>query len=181
MNIANTHNEGVGDWISLWRELDRRTRQPWKHGPLVMYVVVALVGLGGLGIWVEAVKFILSEEPESYDGIFTAVVTFYPALIGSASFQLLLIATGNVDRTMTAFSVLVLMISVGSALLLSVFHDRYPTVCLLSAIPLAIFSIWLWSITNVDNPIYKTLPIDTPSGGSPFRDLKGDISTFEAD
>ena len=179
--MNSTQKDGVADWANLWQELSRRTVNPWKHAPFCIYVLVAVVGLGGLGIWVEAVKLGLSDRPESYDGIFTAVTTFYPALIGSASFQLLLIATENEDRTLTAFSVFVLVASLGSAILLSVFRNQYPPACLSFAILLAIISMLLWSIANADNPIYKSVAVDVPAGGRPDRALPGDISEFEAD
>ncbi len=146
-----------------------------------MYFLGAIVAFGGFGIWVELVELRLSKSVVNYDGLYTSIATFYPALIGSASFHLLLTATGQSDKIMAAFGQTVLLVAIICALLLSVFHELYPTARFFCAILLAFFSIWLWSIADVDNPIYKPLPVDTPSGGSPLRDLKGDTSGFEVD
>ena len=170
-----------GDLLYLRRELCRRTAEVWKRFPFLVFVLVAIVGLGGLGIWAELVKVTLSENPERLDGVFTAVAAFYPAVVGSASFQLLLIATGKMDRTITAFGILVLTFTIGAAVLLSIYHALYPIACLIAAVFLVIFSIWLWIVTNADDPIFKPVSVDAASGGSPSRDPKGDLSQFRAD
>ena len=130
---------GEGDIPYLCRELKRRTAEIKKRFPFFVFVLVAIVGLGGLGIWAELVKLAHSNEPEKLDGVFTAVAAFYPAVVGSASFQLLLIATGKLDRVITAFGILVLAFSFGAAVLLGIFHAQYPIACLVLAIVLVAF------------------------------------------
>ena len=147
----------------------------------VLSFLFAIVGFAGFGIWVELVELNLSETHNNYDGLYTAIATFYPALIGSASVHLLLTATGQSDKIMTTFGLAVLLAAAVCALLLSIFHDQYPTARFFGAILLALFSIWLWSIAEADNPIYDPLPVDTASGGSLLRDLKGDTSDYEVD
>lgn len=181
MSLTGTQNDSVGEWSDLWQEITRRTRQPWKQVTFVTYLVFAIVGFGGFGIWAELVELNLSEKPRNYDGLYTAVATFYPALIGAASFQLLLIAVAETNKVMTSFGVAVLLTGITCAILLGIFHDQYPTARFLAATLLSLFSIWLWIITDADNPIYQTIPVDTPSGGDPQRYLRGDMSGFEAD
>ena len=181
MNTTVTENEDVGDWTFLGRELSRRTRQPWKHVPLVLYVLVAIVVFGGLGIWVEIVKLGLLNKPLSTGGLFTAMATFYPALVGASALQLLLVSMGHSDRIMGFFAVSVWVMSFVIGLLTAVFFPAYPATCFILVVCLVIFSIWLWMITNVDDPIYKSIPVDSASGGSTSRPLKGDISKFDTD
>ena len=170
-----------GDFVYLRRELSRRTAELWKRFPFLAFVLVAIVGLGGLGIWAELVKMSLSENPQRLDGVFTAVAAFYPAVVGTASFQLLLIATGEMDRIITAFGILVLVSTIGAAVLLSVYHAQYPVTCLIAAVFLVFFSIWLWVVTNADNPLFKSVSVDASTGGSTSRAPKGDLSAFKAD
>ena len=170
-----------GEFSYVGKELCRRTAEIWKRFPLFVFVLVAIVGLGGLGIWVELVKALLSESPEESDGLFTAVATFYPALAGSASCQLILNATGMLNRIITALGILVLFIFLAAAVLVGIFHSQYPFACLISAIILVVFSIWIWIISNADNPIFHPVRIDAASGGSPSRNPKGDLSGFKAD
>ena len=179
MGSTSSQNEGAGNTVHFWQDLARKTCQPWKQGTFVSYFVSAIVLFGGFGIWVELVELALSENADSYDGLYRAIATFYPALIGSASFHLLLIATEKSDKDMMAFAVVVLLLAATFAILLSIFHDQYPIARFFGVTLLASFSIWLWSITDADNPIYKAVLVDTPSGGSTLRDLKGDTSEFK--
>ena len=56
---------------------------PWSQPTFFMYFIFAIAGFGGFGIWVEAVGLHLSENLKSYDGLYTALATFYPALIAA--------------------------------------------------------------------------------------------------
>ena len=173
--------EEAGDWVYLRRELKRRTFQPCRHAPFVIYVIVSIVILGGLGIWVEVLKFISARQSVSFDGLLTAMATFSPALVGSASIQLALVATGSSDRILTSFATLVLVSSFASVILIWFSYSFYPMVALACAIILVIFSVWLWWITNGDDPTYKKVSIDTASGGDTSRELSGDTSGFKVE
>ena len=181
MGSTSSQNEGAGSFVYLRQELARKTCQPWTQVTFVLYFFSAIVVFGGFGIWVEVVELNLLENADSYDRLYRAIATFYPALIGSASFHLLLIAAGQSDRIMTAFGFAVLSFALLFAILLSIFHYQYPIARFFGVTLLAIFSIWLWSIADADNPIYQTVSADTPSGGSLTRDLKGDTSEFKVD
>ena len=182
MGSTSSQNESAGSIVYLRQELARRTYKPWKQVTFVFYFFSAIVLFGGFGIWVELVELnLLSENADSYDGLYRAIATFYPALIGSASFHLLLIATGTSNRIMTAFGATVLLFAFVIAILLAIFHHQYPIARFFVVILLASFSIWLWSIADADNPIYTDVPADTSSGGSLVRPLKGDTSEFKVD
>lgn len=147
----------------------------------VMYLLTAIVGFGGFGVWAEIVQRLLPHGSEGYDGVYRAISTFYPALIGSASFQFFLLAIGDTNKALPSFVVTISLAAFGFALLLSIFHDQYPTARFFFAIVLTTFSVWLWIITEADNPIYKTGPVDVASGGNVDRGLKGNLGDFEAD
>ena len=177
--ISTDHQE-EGEFVYLRRELRRRTAEFPKSFTFFAYVVAGVVMLGGLGIWTELL--LLTYAPQDrvgLDGVFTAVATFYPAVAGSASFQLLLIAAGKLDRVLTGFGILVIVFSIAAAFLLTFFRAAFPTSCLIAAVILATFSIWVWIVTNADDPIYKSVSVDAPSGGSTSREPKGDLSEFK--
>ena len=85
VNNSASREEEVGEWTYLGREIVRRTKQPWNHVPLVLYVLVAIVVFGGLGIWVEIVKISTSDEHRGTGELFAAMATFYPALVGASA------------------------------------------------------------------------------------------------
>ncbi len=128
MNTAKTKPGSKGDWRYLGHEIWRRTWGPFSNVPFVFYVVLAILCLGGLGIWVELVKTALDSPPKNFDGVLTALSTFFPALIGSASLQLILASTGNSDKVLVSFALLACFVSFFGVVLIraspTYFHRR---------------------------------------------------------
>ncbi len=174
-----TDTAEISDWTYLGREIKRRTVQPFSDAPFVFYVFLAIISFGCLGIWVEVVKIQLQQGTASYEGLLTAMATFFPALIGSASLQLILSSTGKADKILVSFALIACFASFGSVVLISVFHAIVPTVCFWAAIGFSVFAIWLWWFTNGDDPTYKNAPIDAPTGGDTGRKLKGNTAGFK--
>jgi putative Ca2+/H+ antiporter (TMEM165/GDT1 family) len=164
-----------GDWRYLWREIGRRTTQPFSHAPFVFYVLLAILGLGCLGIWVELIKVALSTGQPSYDGVLTALATFFPAMIGSSSLQLILCSTENRDKVLVSFGYFVSIVAFAAVVLISVLHPLLPGTTFWASVIFAVIAVWLWWFTNGDDPTYKSAPFDAASGGNVGRKLKGDI------
>lgn len=179
MSSTDVSEPALGDWKYLWREMKRRTKEPFADVPFVTYAILAIIGLGCLGIWSELIKIAIAEEPPRYDGVFTALSTFYPALVGSAAFQLILSSTGRADKTLVSFGYLVSFISVASVVLIAIFYKSFPTTCFSVSIISVCFAVWLWWFTNGDDPTYKNAPIDAASGGDPSKMPKGSTSGFK--
>ena len=178
MNSTGRNDTEISDWKYLWQEMGRRTKQPFADAPFVIYVLLAIIGLGCLGIWVELIKMFFAQGTHRYDGVFTALSTFYPALVGSAAFQLILSSTGRGDKTLVSFGFFVSVISFASVVLISIFYNYSPVICLLASVFLACFAVWLWCFTNGDDPTYKSAPVDAASGGDPSKALKGSTNGF---
>lgn len=181
MSSIDADPNPVGDWRYLGREIWRRTWNPFRNVPFVFYVVLAILGLGCLGIWVELVKTQVSSTPSSYDGVLTAIATFYPALIGSASLQLILTSTGKSDKVLVSFALLACFASFFSVVLISVFHQLYPVWCFWAASYFAAFAVWFWWFTNGDDVTYQNAAIDAAAGGDTSKALKGDLDDFKVD
>ncbi|MCA3641217.1 MAG: hypothetical protein IOC63_05065 [Methylobacterium sp.] len=168
-----------GDWHYLRREISRRTCQPFSDVPFVFYVLLAIVGLGCLGIWFELIKLSLSSDLPKYDGVLTALATFFPALIGSSSLQLILTSTGNKDKVLVSFGYLVSLMAFGAVVLISVFHPTSPVLTLSASVLFSVFAVWLWWFTNGDDPTYKSASVDAASGGDTGKPLRGTTSGFK--
>lgn len=147
--------------------------------PFVLYVLIAIIGFGCLGIWVELVKFSNAPEPSNTNGILTALATFYPALIGSASLQMVLYSTGRSDKILTIVAMLFFCVAFGSVVLVSVYHARLPDLTMRVAIGFSIFAVWLWWIVNADDPTYKSVAVDAATGGDPSKAPKGTTKGFK--
>lgn len=169
----------VGDWLYLWREIKRRTLQPLSRFPFIIYVIVAIIGLGCLGIWVELIKLALQTPTASQNAVLTALCTFFPALIGSTAFQLILGSTGRSDKIFVSIGYFVLILGLGGVILITLFSAQFPDRTYWAAVLFSGGAVWLWWITNGDDPTYKSTPVDAASGGDPGRDLKGNTRGFK--
>lgn len=179
MSLDSQTGVHEGDWRYLRREIWRRSVQPFSHVPFVFYVLLAIVLLGCLGIWVELIKVAISTGQREYDGVLTALATFFPALIGSSSLQLILSSAGNRDKVLVSFGYFISIVAFAAVVLISILYPFLPILTFWASVLFVFFAIWLWCFTNGDDPTYKSAPIDAPSGGDTGRQLKGDTSEFK--
>jgi len=180
LSKTRTETNQIGDWQYLGREIRRRTLAPFKSVPFVFYFILAIVVLGGLGIWVEAVKSQLNPNWK-VDGLLTALSTFFPALIGSASLQLILKSTDSSDKILISFSLLVCFLSFVGIGFIAAFFSLHPQLCLNAAIGFGVLAVWFWWFTNGDDLTFYNAPIDAATGGSTTREIKGNLNEFKVD
>lgn len=159
----------------LWilGELRRRTLKP--VGQLVYWTVfgVSVVGLGGLGLWLELSKPLSSEG----GGAFTALVTFFPALIGSCCLQMVF---ESKQRRLLAFAVLC---AAGALIAANALFDAAPPTywTWFFAILACLFALWIWWVANADNPnLQDDPPSDASLGGDPNAALDGTLDSYVA-
>ena len=170
--------ETPNDWAYLWDEIRRRTREPVRAVPFVIYVILGIVLFGGLGIWTEILKIIISDKPVEIAGLLTAVMTFFPTLIGSSCIQLVLASSRN--KIMMSFALLILFVFLAVAILLPFFSTTHPCAVLAVALFSSLCGIWTWWFTNSADPTFRhKVPIDAPSGGPTGNPLKGNLSGFQ--
>ncbi|WP_131618215.1 hypothetical protein [Roseivivax marinus] len=161
-------------------EVWRRTSKPLSDATFIFYVVFGILIFGGLGVWIEVMKIILSPGGSNWRGILTALAAFYPALIGAACLQLVLESVRKSEKLMAVFSVGVLLLTIIAAVVFGVFefNSVYTGVSFWGTIFLSITGIWVWCVANGDNPDLQTTDPYAPSGGDTSRKLKGDTSGF---
>jgi hypothetical protein len=184
--MANVGGRGVeageqmrpqSDWAYLKGTLKQRTREPAKELPFIIYVFLAIILFGGLGIWTELLRITLSDTP-NLTTLITAVMTFFPAMIGATSIQLIL--ASSEDKVMVSFALLILCCFLTAAILLPFFSGTHPVLVLVLASLLSVIAVWVWWITNSEDPTYrkKSAP-DAASGGPTSRPLTGSVAGFE--
>ncbi len=178
MSNTDTIETAAGDWKYLCQELTRRTREPTKNFAFLVHVLLAIILFGGLGMWIEILKLVISPYPLELAGLITAVITFFPTLIGSTSLQLVLASQNN--RIFMSFALLLLCTFTTFAILLPFFSVTHPVIVLVLGAACSLCAIWAWWITNGGDPIYKsTPPADAATGGSIDRKLPGTLEGFE--
>lgn len=167
-----------GGWSELRRDVWRRTTRPAAHATFVFFFFGSVVLIGGLGIWVELINAAKAPSPTDFLPVRTAMATFFPALIGSTCFQIVLGKYLKALRAV-AFVGTTIIAAVGFWLVL----DRNLSTALsLSIGTLAsLVSLWFWWIANADNPDFFDEPLDQAAlGGSTDRPLGGDLGGFDA-
>ena len=171
-------DETANDWAYLWDQIKKRTLEPVKAVPFVIYIFLGIVLFGGLGIWTEILKIIISDKPTEIAGLLTAVMTFFPTLIGSTAIQLVLASSQN--KILLSFALFILFVFLALAILLPFFSSAHPGAVLTVASIASLCGIWTWWFTNSTDPTFRhQVPIDAPSGGPTDNPLKGNLSGFQ--
>ena len=166
------------EWRYLLGELGKRTTDPLRSVPFVIYTFIGTLFLGGLGIWTEVVKILLSKPPVELASLLTAISTFFPALVGSAALQLVFAAANKSDKVLIAFAWFAFCIFLAAAVLLSLFSSKFPVPSIIIGTILSIGAVWFWWITNGVDPLYKTISPDAPTGGPTDRNLSGTLDGY---
>lgn len=180
--MAETKTKQKGaSWAILGRELKRRTIQPASHVSFALYFFVAVIVLGGAGIWLEMYAYLFYvATPEgpgpSAAALRTAVTTFFPALAGTSCMQL--IWENDEFRSVRAFATSALVVLFLAALAIA------PTVVTTSAAlwiggAASFLALWTWWIANAEQEGLMDLDPDAPMGKKdPKSDLSGNLDGF---
>ena len=160
-----------------------RTATPFQSLPFIIYVVTAVFMFGGLGIWAEILKIAIGGCIIEWSGLVTSVLTFFPALIGSTTLQLILASSnqGSTDKIMISFALLLLCVFLAFAVLLPFVSTNHPIAALIGGSFCALAAVWVWWITNGHDPMFSSQLPDAATGGSSDRDLPGDETGFRVD
>jgi hypothetical protein len=163
-------------FIPLKEFVVERWKTPFGHVSFWVYLTVAIVGAGGVGIWVECVRWLLSSKNES-DGVLTAIYTYFPAIAAGSALQMLLDAQKPSEKHIRSFSIF-------CTALAGVFVLPY-ALGLIKTFPAFIFgmvgsafSLWLWWIANGSNPSFLDIDPNDSLGSDPKSDPAGDTGGY---
>lgn len=162
----------------LLRVLWQRTVNPFKDATFVMYFICAILICSGVGFWSEFSKIITSPETTSFRSIQTALLVFYPALVGTSCLLLILEPVEISNKLMASFSIFVMITTSAFAIGIGFFNlpGLHPDFAFRGTIVCTVIGLWIWWVANGENPQLKTINPDSPSGGDTNRPIKGDIS-----
>ncbi len=150
----------------LWRDIRRRFRRPVGSPSFWMFLIVGVIGFGGIAIWIEVLKFrfhLLGTT--NADGLRTAINTYFPAIGCGAGLQ---IVTWEKDKpNLRACGMAVWSFMSGACVVLLLLQANHPywsgtigTVC-------SVFALAMWWLANGDEDAFQeTPPSNAPTGGS---------------
>jgi uncharacterized protein YacL len=157
----------------IWAELVRRTEKPSREFVYWGFFLVFVAVLGGLAIWVEVVQYLrTSVDVRDPSNIYTALVTFFPAVIAASCAQMMMEAQ---NRRLHMFSLATLVFSTIGGILLIVAPRPAATPLWFVAVALSLAALWVWWIANADNRSLHDEP-DAAVGGDPNAPLAGDVT-----
>jgi len=179
---ANEFSSQYESWVTLWNELVKRTKNPTRHVSFVIYFLVAVVIFGGIGVWTEIRSYFVfvptDKNPSvTLESIRTAIITFFPALAGSACMQL--IWAENKDKSLRAFAFFIVTILVLVIFLTAPASVSDPIAITAGTVASAV-ALWTWWIANANNKeLLDQINPDAATGPEDLTgDLPGDLNDF---
>jgi len=178
----NQTESAVNSWIKLGAALKRRTCEPFSHVSFVIYFLVAVIIIGGIGIWIELYAYLLPPSSPATPTVplaplRSAIVTFFPALTASACLQL--IWAENEHKFLRSFGVLFLTLMTMAALIISP-HAMGNGSALTVGILASLAALWAWWIANAEQKDFLDIDNDAPLGGKTTNaKLSGDLDGFK--
>lgn len=90
--MTNQSNVPLFFFKELKREISRRTLRPCYHPSFIIFFLIAVLGFSASGIWLELYAYVYpvpEDASPKLDALRTAVITFFPAVAGTAAMQLI--------------------------------------------------------------------------------------------
>lgn len=75
-------------FVILLTELKRRTQRPAGETVFWAYLLVGIIAFGGCGIILEVFKALLADQGRDWGSLYTALLTYSPAVAGPALLQI---------------------------------------------------------------------------------------------
>lgn len=174
----------VNGFVELWVELKRRFFAPVRHVTFWTYLLVGVIFFGGLAIWLELCLYVAAPIEDGLRGatsdhLKVALVTFFPALIGSVSTQLLFEEAGR-NKRMLAFAVMVGVFFLAIGLWLTLDRGLRNSISISVATVSCCASVLVWWVANGSNRAFQDeFDVDAPLGGAATQQPAGDLQDFK--
>lgn len=162
--------------VLLFVELKRRTSRPVGQIVFLVYFAAGILILGGSGVLLEFLRLCLTAGERDWASLYTALLTYSPAIAGPALLQIMFETQTN--RRMMAFVVLSGFWTAALIIGLFLFAEPWGTLAWILAALACLGSAWLWWIANADNATLHDDP-DAPLGGSATAPLTGGYGNFK--
>jgi len=135
--------------ITFPKEIWLKLKKPWKpfNWAFFIYLIFILIGIGGLGIWVNTYN-VLNSSADDHQNIAIAIATFAITLMARSSMDLNLLVDLKNRISMHFASVVFLGFAV---LIFWLSHKMTSNYVFIPAIAGFIVAILLWYIANVDS------------------------------
>lgn len=155
------------------QEVARRLKKPMSQITFWIYLALAVIGLGGLAIWVELWRHfhptITKADPHSsLDSLKLALATVFPAVVGASALELVL----NEDKMARNLGLVFLSMCALLAVYLLGFGNPSDEIAIALGALGCVGAIFVWWIASGLDDIFQDRPGPGDAvGGDPTRDL----------
>lgn len=152
-----------------------RAVEPIEHPTFVIYFLVIVVGVGGIGTWVELFKLTRPQGISNpLDGLITSLITFFFALVGTSCTQLII--EESESKALRALTLFFLFLAfVGAVLAAAGVGSGQAGIFPWTFASIAALAIW-W-LANAKSPGLRDP--DAPTGGAVTKTLPGNLAEYK--
>ncbi|MFD1703521.1 hypothetical protein ACFSCV_10950 [Methylopila henanensis] len=177
MSESSLTSTSTNGFTLLGKDIWGRTCSPMRHVTFWVYLLLGVVLCSGLGVWFEVIRYAYGTNEAKPDAILVALLTFFPALVGSSSLQMVF---GSEAKGLRAFALLLVVVFALAASWLAFGRPTDFSVAMRWALFFSVVAIWIWWIANGADPSFRdTVPVNAPIGGDPSVPLSGSLDGFK--
>ena len=165
----------TNSFVMLWVYVRGQFQAPIRHFTFWVYLFLAILGLGALGIYVELYR--LLNSPSNWGGLLTAIYTYIPAIAAGAWLQMTLDESDR--KYVRSFAAIAWALLVLPAFLHALNVYGEPKVSLGFGILGIIGSTALWWIANGGNQSFQDFDPKDSLGGTAETEPQGDASEYK--
>lgn len=153
-------------WVSLRDFYFERLRSPIRHPTFIIYFFIAVLGVGGCGVWVSLWSDVTV--------IGASLYTYFLALTAASAFDLLLSDGHPKYVRATAITVGIIIALLAGCMML------HPKTCwsIVVGILGSLIAALLWWIANAENPKLSDAPPNPSTGGDTNRPIPGSTEGY---
>lgn len=166
-------------WKSFLSDVLQRLKQPFRHPSFGMYFVFFMLGVGGIGVWLELIKAILNPTFEAKMLVPRSLSTYLLAVIATAAADLVM-SEEQTKRYMRMFALSSLVVGTALGVVgLTIPFYRWAISCAALG---TILGLLLWLLANSANSklLEQDPPVDAATGGDPDQNLAGNLDGLQA-
>jgi len=168
--MTDTKTTSPNYFHELGQYLKSQFIAPIGHPTFWLYLIIAVIGAGGLGIWVAIYQ-------RDVQDIVAALFTYFPAIAMASGFELILKDDQRKFVRSTAFATAVTLI------LIAVLVASLPRGSLSFALGIIgyIISLAFWWVANADNVVLHDTPAPSVAsiGGKIDQPIRGDLGDLK--
>lgn len=145
--MENSPQEIISKWLELKLFFKNRIITPLDHPEFIIYFFFIIMGFGGIGIW-----FCIYDESSknvfSHLNVISNILSFSVAIVATGSIELMFVENKILKNPLLLISVIIISLS---TLFYLVLINKDNPLNYFFAIPLALFSLFVWWIANAEN------------------------------